>query len=58
MSFSKINRRTRLKRKRKNARRPLQSKPTPKESIGILADLAEPKKSHWEQALQDLAKQS
>jgi hypothetical protein len=58
MSFSKANRRARLARRRKEARRPLQSKPTPKESIGILADLAEPKKSHWEQALQDLAKQA
>ena len=53
---SQQNKRTRLKRRRKEARRPLQSKPTPKESIGILADLAEPKKSHWEQALADLAK--
>jgi hypothetical protein len=55
MSFSKANKRSRLKRRRKEARRPPQ-KPTPKESIGILADLAEPKKNHWEQALQDLAK--
>jgi len=55
MSFSKANRRTRLKRRRKEARRHLQ-KPTPKEFIGILAGLAGPKKNHWEQALQDLAK--
>ena len=56
MSFSRANKRARLHRRRKNARRPLQSKPTPKESIGILAGLSEPKKSHWEQALADLAK--
>jgi hypothetical protein len=56
MSFSKANKRSRLKRRRKEARRPLQSKPTPKEAMGIIADLAEPKKNHWEQALADLAK--
>jgi len=47
---SQQNRRTRLKRKRKNARRPV-AQPTPLAAIGLIGALAQPSKVAWDQAL-------
>jgi hypothetical protein len=41
MSFSKANRRARLKRRRRNARRPNPT-PTPQAAFGLIAALAQP----------------